>query len=88
MTQDLFYMINKFAKVHSIKEEVKLYLVDNQLQESDTGTCGFFQLFIYANLFLPLKNIQILNEDRLTVEIINKLLNNIFTLDKKIMKVE
>lgn len=60
---DLFHVINEFAKVYNIKKEVTLYLVDDQLQEWESNTCGFFQLYFYTNLFNPLQDSQILNDN-------------------------
>ena len=38
-------MINEFAKVYNIKKEVTLYLLDDQLQEWESNTYGFFQIY-------------------------------------------
>ena len=77
---DLFHMINEFAKVHNIKNEVALYLLDDQLQDSNSQC--FFQLCFYTNLFTPTPKSQIINEDKLNKQTIEKLLKEIFTLDK------
>ena len=81
---DLFHMTNEFAKVHNNKKEVILYLLDDQLQDTNSDTCGFFStLFLHKNLFTPTLNSQILNEDKLNKQTIEKLFNEIFTLDKQ-----
>ena len=81
---DLFHMTNEFAKVHNNKKEVILYLLDDQLQNTNSDTCGFFStLFLYKNLFTPTLNSQILNENKLNKQTIEKLFNEIFTLDKQ-----
>ena len=46
-------------------------------------TCGFFQLCFCTNLFRPWLDSQILNEDKLNKGTIEKLVNDIFTLDKQ-----
>ena len=50
--QDLFYIINEFAKAHNLKT-VNLYLVDDALQDLKSDSCEFFQPYFYTNLFLP-----------------------------------
>lgn len=81
---DLFHMTNEFAKVHNNKKEVILYLLDDQLQNTNSDTCGFFStLFLYKNLFIPTLNSQILNENKLNKQTIEELFNEIFTLDKQ-----
>ena len=51
--EDLFHLINEFEKSHNIKNEIVLYPVDDQLQESTPDTCGIFQLNFCKNLFDP-----------------------------------
>ena len=82
-TIDLFHMINEFAKVHNIKKEVTLYLLDDQLQDSNSDSCGFFQLYFYTNIFTSTANRQIINEDKLNKKTLEKLLKEIFILDKE-----
>ena len=79
-TQDLFYVINEFAKVHSL-ETVKLYLVDDLLQDLKSDNCEFFQIYFYTNIFLPVTGSQILKDQKLTNTTIEKLLNEIVTLN-------
>ena len=81
-TIDLFHMRNEFAKVHNIKKEVTLYLLDDHLQDLHSDTCGFSQLYFYTTFFIPTTNSQIINEDKLNKQTIKKLLNEIFTLNK------
>ena len=65
-TQNLFYLLSKFSKFNKIKNEVKLILVDDELQRIDSDTCGGFQLYLYKNLFDPEKNSKILGYKNLT----------------------
>ena len=44
-TQDILHLINEFGKLNSLKEEVRVYSVDDQLQKTETHTCGVFQLY-------------------------------------------
>ena len=45
-------------------------------------TCGIFQLYFYVNLFTPLKNSLIVNDKKLSKSTLQKLLNEIFYLDR------
>ena len=82
---DFFHLINEFGKLHNIKNEIVLYLVDDQLQKLTSDTCDIFQWYFYKNLFDPLaktKN-QIINDKKLTRNTISKLLNELFLLDRE-----
>ena len=73
--QDLLHLMNEFGKLHKIKDIVKVHLVDDQLQKIETDTCGMFQLYFYFNLFMPLENSLIINDEKLSKSTIEKLLN-------------
>ena len=81
-TQDLLHLMYEFGKLHKIKDVVTVHLVDNQLQEIETDTCGIFQLYFYVNLFTPLENSSIVNDKKLSKSTLEKLLNEIFYLDR------
>ena len=57
------------------------YMVDDQLQNIKSDTCGLFQLYFYMNLFLPKENSQIVGNRTLTLRTIKNLLNEIFSKD-------
>ena len=59
-----------------------VHFVDNQLQKTETDTCGIFQLYFYVSLFNPVENSQIINDKTLTKKTIEKLFNEISTTDK------
>ena len=80
--QDLLNLMNEFGKLHKIKDIVKVHLVDDQLQKIETDTCGMFQLYFYFNLFMPFENSLIINDEKLSKSTIEKLLNEIFSLDR------
>ena len=44
------------AKLHNIMKEVTLYLLDDQLQRSNSNMRGSFQLSFYTNLFTSTPN--------------------------------
>ena len=81
-TQDLFHMMYEFGKLHKIKDIVKVYLVDDQLQKFETDTCGMFQLYFYFNLFMSFENSSIIKDAKLSKKTIEKLLNEIFSLNR------
>ena len=74
--------MKKIRKKHNLKSEFTVHFVDNQLQKTETDTCGIFQLYFYVNLFNPVENSQIISDKTLTKKTIEKLLNEIFTTDK------
>ena len=80
--QDLLHLMNEFGKLHKIKDIVKVHLIDDQLQKIETDTCGMFQLYFYFNLFMPFENSLIINDKKLSKSTIEKLLNEIFSLDR------
>ena len=80
--QDLLHLMNKFGKLHKIKDIVKVHLVDDQLQKIETDICEMFQLYFYFNLFMPFENSLIINDKKLSKSTIEKLLNEILSLDR------
>ena len=78
--RDFFHSLSEFSKVHN-KNWVDVYMVDNQLQNIKSDTCGLFQLYFYVNLFLPKEGSQIVSNRALTLKTIKNLLNEIFSRD-------
>ena len=72
--------LNEFGKVHK-RKLVNVYMVDNQLQNLKSDTCGLFQLYFYTNLFIPEANSKIISNKTLTIKTIENLLNEIFSLN-------
>ena len=66
MAANLFHLINEFAELNRIKDQVILHFVDDQLQNETSDTCGIFQLYFNKNLFDPLKKRKMINDDTLT----------------------
>ena len=81
-TQDLLHLMYEFGKLHDVKDEINVFTVDDQLQRIETDTCGIFQLYFYYNLFNPLKTSSIIESSSLGRNTIEKLLNEIFSLDQ------
>ena len=81
-TQDLLHLIYEYGRLHNIKDSITIHSVDDQLQKLETDTCGIFQLYFYFNLFVPFKNSSIIEDNKLSKRTIEKLLNEIFSLDR------
>ena len=75
---DLLLLIREFGKLHGIKDEVTIHLVDDQLQQLETDTCGISQLYFYVNLFMPMEGSTIIGNKTLSKSTLEKLLNEIF----------
>ena len=80
--RDLFHFINKFGKLYNVRDEIIVHFVDDQLQKTQTNTCGIFQLYFYENLSAPDFRSSIINDSKMTRNTAWKLLNKIFELDK------
>ena len=81
-TQDLLHLIYEYGRLHNIKDLVTVYSVDDQLQKLEADTCGIFQLYFYFNLFVPYENSSVLGDSKLTKRKVEKLLNEIFSLER------
>ena len=72
----------EYGKLHKIRDEVTVHLVDDQLQKLDTDTCGILQLYFYLNLFMPVDGSSIIQDKTLSKSTVEKLLNETFSLDR------
>ena len=66
----------------NMEDYIILMTLDDQLQKIDTDTCGMFQLYFYYNLFVPYENSSIVEDKKLTKRTVEKILNEIFSLDR------
>ena len=78
--RDLFHSLSQFGKVLN-KNSVDVFMVDDQLQNIESDTCGLFQLYFYINLFLPKESSKIVSNRTLNLRTIKNLLNEIFSKD-------
>ena len=62
---------------------MKIILLDDQLQELTTDTCGVFQLYFCKNLFDSVRDSIIIDDEFLTKKTIKTLLNAIFSKNKE-----
>ena len=84
--RDLFHFVNKFGKFHNVRDAISIYVLHNQIQKTEIDTCGIFQLLFYKNLFAPFFESLIVNDEKLMKNTVQKLLNEIFELDKVVNK--
>ena len=82
-TQDLLHLIYEYGKLHNVQDEITVFSVDDQLQKVETDTCGIFQIYFYYNLFKPLINSSVIKDNVISKHTIQKLLNEIFSLNKE-----
>ena len=60
-----------------------IIIVENDLQELTSDTCGIFQLYFYKNLFDPSIKSKIINHKNLNKKTIEIIINEIFSTDIK-----
>ena len=73
-----FHLLYQFAKLKQSKQ-MKIVIVETNLQELKSSTCGIFQLYFYKNLFDPSIKSNIIEQKALNTSTIAILLNEIFT---------
>ena len=73
-----FHLLYEFAKLKQTKK-MKIVIMENDLQDIKSSTCGIFQLYFYKNLFDPSITSQIIHRNVLNTSTIQTLLNEIFT---------
>ena len=71
------YFINAFGKKLKLRSFVNVWMVE----DLETVTCGIFQIYFYENLFNPDKNSSIHGETKLKKTTVEKLLNELFSLE-------
>ena len=62
---------------------MKIILLDDQLQELTTYTCGIFQLYFYKNLLDPVRDSKIIDDEFLAKKTVATLLNEVFSTNKE-----
>ena len=56
-------------------------MLEDRVQDLNSATCGIFQTYFYENLFNPEKNSSIQSETKLKQSTVEKLLNELFSLE-------
>lgn len=75
---DLFHLLSECAAFKSYNDDIKISFVNDQLQKIDTSSCRNYQIYFYKHLFHPLKTSKTVNEKKLTKNVVQTLLNEIF----------
>ena len=75
-----FHLPSQFAKLKKANK-MNIVILENDLQELTSPTCGDFQLYFYKNLFDPSIRSTILQQKNLNTTTIQLLLNEIFTTE-------
>ena len=65
------------------KKEIKIILLDDQLQELTTDTCGIFQVYFCKNLIDSVRDNKIIDDEFLTKNTVTTLLNAFFSKNKE-----
>ena len=65
--KDFFHLLSEFSRLKKQEDEIKIIMLDDQIQELPTDTIGIFQLLCYKNLFDPVVTSKISNDDFLTL---------------------
>lgn len=45
----LSHFTNTFGKLHDVRYEIRMYFLGDQIQKTETETCGIFQLYFFRN---------------------------------------
>ena len=81
--KDLFNLLSEFGKLKKQKQQMKIVVLADQLQELTTDTYGIFQLYSYKNLFEQSAGSKIIDDEFLTKQTVATLLNEIFSANKE-----
>ena len=80
---DLFNLLSGYARVKNQSEELYLLILDTQLQNDESSTCGNFNLYFLKHLFDPLKTSSVINCKKLNETTLELLFSEIFSVDTK-----
>ena len=78
---DLFNLLSGYAYIKNQTEELYLIIVQTQLQDDKSTTCGNFNLYFLKHLFNPLKTSDVINCEKLNERTLEILFSEIFSVD-------
>ena len=81
MARDLFYFIQSSGNKLKIRDFVKIWMVEDRIQDLNSVTCGIFQIYFYDNWFNSDQNCKIQNKTKLNEKTTEALLKELFILD-------
>ena len=79
--RNFFYFIHAFGIKLKLRSFANVWMVEDSVQDLDSATCGIFQIYFYENLFNQDKNSSIQGETKLKKITVEKLLNELFSLE-------
>ena len=62
---NFFYFFQTFGIKLKLRSFVNIWMVEDQIQDLDSATCGLFQIYFYENLFNPKIDSSIRNDTKL-----------------------
>ena len=78
---DLFNLLTGYAHIKNQTEELYLIILETQLQDDRSSTCGNFNLYFLKHLFDPLKTSDVINCNKLNETTVEILFSEIFSVD-------
>ena len=60
-----FYFVQASGIKLKLRSFVNIWMVEDQIQDLDSATCGLFQIYFYENLFNPKIDSSIRNDTKL-----------------------
>ena len=80
--QNFFHLLEQFAKLKKT-HCMNILILENQVQELTSSTCGHFQLYFYKNLLDPDKKSKIVSHRTLNKSTLQTIMNEVFSTDIK-----
>ena len=81
--RNFFRFVQAFGIKLKLRNFVKIWMVEDRIQDLNSSPCGTFQLYFYDNFFNPNENSKIQGDTKLTKRTIETLLNELFSLDNQ-----
>ena len=78
---DLFNLLTGYAQVKNQTEELHLIILETQLQDDNSSTCGNFNLYFLKHLFDPLEISDVIDCIKLNETTLETLFSEIFSVD-------
>ena len=75
---DFLHFIESFAEYEK-QNIIHLWLLEDQIQDLKTDTCGYFQIYFYENLFFPSTDSVLQSHKQLTYDVIQTFLQELFS---------
>ena len=75
---DFLHFLESFADYEN-QSLIHLWLLEDPIQDITTNTCGYFQTFLYENLFFPNSDSILHKRRRLTYDLIQSFFQELFT---------